>query len=137
MKEPLLFEDHLVLKEVRPMADREDGVHQIVFVSVLPDRGAGYTTQQLISVWKREVIAAKKALQNAWVGANIFLSGPLATGMELFFADNVRNYRNIYRQIAQTQEFVRACGIEADPDVQAAHVVEIGSDVLAGRGRAL
>lgn len=119
------------------MADREDGVHQVMFLTSLPDRGVGYTTQQLLSTWKREVIAAKKQLQNAWVGANIFLSGQLASGMELFFADNVRNYRNIYRQIGQTQEFVRACGIEADPDVQeVAHVVQV-SEALTGYGRAL
>lgn len=137
MKEPLVFPDHLVLKEVRPMDDRPDGVKQIVFITALPDRGAGYTTAQLVTVWKREVIAAKKALQNAWVGANLFLSGPLASGMELFFADSVRNYRNVYRQVGATQEFVRACGIDPDPDVQAAHTVTINTESLTGYGRAL
>lgn len=137
MKEPILFEEHVVLKEVRPMPDREDGVKQIMVISVLPDRGAGYTTAQLLKVWKREVIAAKKALQNAWVGANLYLSGPLVAGMELFIADSMRNNRNIYRQIGTTQEFVCACGIDPDPDVQAAHTVVVNTDALTGWGRAL
>ena len=136
MKEPMVFENHLVLKEIRPMPDREDGVKQILFVTALPDRGAGYTTPQLLAAWKREVIAAKRALQNAWVGANLFVSGPLASGMELFFADSVRNNRNVYRQVGATQEFVRACGIDPDPDVQAAHTVVV-DNALTGYGRAL
>lgn len=136
MKDPITFENHLVLKEVRPMEDREDGVKQILFVTQLPDRGEGYTTQQLVSSLKRELIAVKKELANSWVGANVFVSGPLTAGMEFTIADKMRNYRNIFRQIGSSDEYVLVAGIDPDPDIQSAATVRV-EDALAGLGRAL
>jgi hypothetical protein len=138
MKDPILFDDHVVLKEVSPMPDRADGARQILFRAELPDRGAGYTTPQLLKAWKREVLEAKKRLGGEIAGAVMFLAGPLAAGMELFFADCLsRNARAVFRQLGQTQEFVLSCGIEPDPDVQEARTVSVPAEALTGFGRVL
>lgn len=138
MIEKIIFENHMVLKEVKPMENGEGGVPQILFRAELPDRGAGFTTPQLLKAWKKEVLAAKDALKGAAAGARLFLAGPLASGMELFFADSIgRNARAVFRQIGQTQEFVHACGVELDPDVQAARTIVVPTDALSGIGRAL
>lgn len=121
--EEIKFENNVILKAVRPMPDREDKVKQVLFVCALPDRGVGYTTPQLVAAWKRELIAAKPQLENCWVGANVFLSGALTAGMEATFADKMRNYRNIFRQIGATNEYVLAAGIDPDPDIQQARTV--------------
>lgn len=105
-----------LIVEVRPLSTRE-----VLIRTRLPSRSEGYTAEEILAAWKKEVLALKQGQAELLRNANLYFSGPMTLHMAAYAVEALRAAaRNIFIQAADTGDFLRVSGIDSDAQVQAA-----------------